>query len=106
LAGDEKEAVVTLGPHWEGVLGREGAKLETGMGARHETDSPCAIYIAEVGGERAGGEMGTVISGRSNFNSFKADIFGRAGDETAVSGKVKGEMDDSALISKAEEDRR
>jgi hypothetical protein len=27
LAGDEKKAAVTLGPHREGVSGREGAKL-------------------------------------------------------------------------------
>jgi hypothetical protein len=33
LAGDEKEAAATLGPRQDGVLGREGVKFQTEMGA-------------------------------------------------------------------------
>jgi hypothetical protein len=33
LAGNEKEAAATLGPRQDGVLGREGVKFQTEMGA-------------------------------------------------------------------------
>jgi hypothetical protein len=105
LTGDEKEVAATLGPHRKGVSGREGAKLETGMGAGPENISPYAIYRAGVSGERAGGRMGTVGGGGCDFNSLKADVFGRGGDGTTVSVEPKGEMDNSASVSKAEEDR-
>jgi hypothetical protein len=40
LSGNEKEAAVTLGPHGEGVSGREGVKFQTEMGAGRNGGAP------------------------------------------------------------------